>query len=90
MSLHADAEETLSRWHRMVAARDLSDVSNLCAPSAVFRSPVAFTPYRGPELGATFLQQAVQVFRRSLASAPSSAARTASRSSSALRWATSS
>jgi len=60
--LHVKAEQTLSRWHRMVAARDLGEVSSLCAPDAVFRSPVAFTPYRGADLVAAFLQQAGQVF----------------------------
>lgn len=62
MSLHASAEQTLSKWHKMVAAGDLSQVASLCAPEAVFRSPVAFTPYRGAELVAAFLQQAVQTF----------------------------
>jgi ketosteroid isomerase-like protein len=63
MPLHAHAERTLSRWHQMVAARDLSDVSALCAPDVVFRSPVAFAPYRGAELVAAFLQQAGQAFQ---------------------------
>jgi hypothetical protein len=63
MPLHASAERTLSRWHRMVEARDLGEVSSLCAPDAVFRSPVAFTPYRGAELVAAFLQQAGQAFQ---------------------------
>jgi len=62
MALHASARETLERWHRMVAAGDLSQVASLCAPDAVFRSPVAHTPYRGAELVAAFLQQAVQAF----------------------------
>jgi len=59
-ALEANARETLERWHRMVAAGDLSQVASLCAPEAVFRSPVAHTPYRGAELVAAFLQQAVQ------------------------------
>jgi hypothetical protein len=46
----------------MAAAGDLSEVASLCAPDAVFRSPVAHTPYRGAELVAAFLQQAVQAF----------------------------
>jgi hypothetical protein len=62
MPLPANAEQTLRRWHRMVAAHDLSQVAELCAPQAVFRSPVAFTPYVGAELVAAFLQQAMQVF----------------------------
>ena len=62
MPLQAKAAATLDRWHRMVAAGDLSQVATLCAPEVVFRSPVAFTPYRGAPLVAQFLQQAVQTF----------------------------
>jgi hypothetical protein len=62
MPLHAKAEETLASWHRMVAAGDLSKVASLCAADAVFRSPVAFTPYKGAPLVAQFLQQAMQAF----------------------------
>jgi hypothetical protein len=59
MPLHPKAAQTLQDWHRMVAANDLSQVEGLCAPDAVFRSPVAFTPYRGSKIVAAFLQQAV-------------------------------
>jgi hypothetical protein len=62
MTLQPNAEQTLQRWHAMVAANDMSEVASLCAPDAVFRSPVAFTPYRGADLVAAFLQQALQVF----------------------------
>ena len=62
MPLDAKAGKTLARWHEMVAAEDLSRVGELCAPDVVFRSPVAFTPYKGAELVAAFLQQAVQAF----------------------------
>ena len=62
MTLEAGARETLAKWHRMVQAGDLSGVAALCAPDAVFRSPVAHTPYRGVDLVAAFLQQAVHAF----------------------------
>jgi SnoaL-like domain len=62
MQLHPKAEQTLASWHRMVAAEDLSEVAALCTPDAVFRSPVAFTPYKGAPLVAQFLQQALLVF----------------------------
>jgi hypothetical protein len=62
MTLAANARVTLETWHRMVAAGDLSGVAALCAPDAVFRSPVAHTPYRGGEPVATFVQQAAQTF----------------------------
>ena len=32
MPLHPRAEQTLAAWHRMVDARDLSEVASLCAP----------------------------------------------------------
>ena len=62
MPLHPKAEKTLAEWHRMVAARDLSQVATLCASDAVFRSPVAHTPYEGAPLVAQFLQQALLAF----------------------------
>ena len=62
MVLHPKAEETLASWHRMVAARDLSKVASLCTADALFRSPVAFTPYKGAPLVAQFLQQALPAF----------------------------
>jgi hypothetical protein len=62
MPLHPKAERTLQEWHRMIDARDLSEVASLCAPECVFRSPVAHTPYEGAPLVAQFLQQALQAF----------------------------
>jgi SnoaL-like domain len=62
MALDLKAEQTLQAWHRMVAAGNLGQVATLCAPDAVFRSPVAFTPYRGADLVAAFLQQAAHTF----------------------------
>jgi SnoaL-like domain len=62
MTLHPKAQRTLQEWHRMVDAFDLSEVASLCAHDAVFRSPVAHTPYEGAPLVAQFLQQAMQVF----------------------------
>jgi SnoaL-like domain len=62
MALHAKAEKTLAQWHRMVGARDLSQVASLCAPDIVFRSPVAHTAYEGAPLVSQFLQQALLAF----------------------------
>mgnify|MGYP000970544805 CR=1 FL=1 len=62
MTLDARAQTTLDAWHRMVAARDLTAVESLCAREAVFRSPVAHTPYAGAAMVAAFLQQAVLTF----------------------------
>ncbi len=38
---------TLTRWHEMVAAGELSKVSEIARDDVVFRSPVAHTPYHG-------------------------------------------
>jgi hypothetical protein len=62
MPLHPKAEQTLASWHRMVDTADLSAVASLFAPDAVFRSPVAHTPYKGAPLVAQFLQQALLAF----------------------------
>ena len=62
MALAPNADATLAAWHCMVAAGDLAQVETLCAPDAIFRSPVAFTPYEGAPLVAAFLQQAVRAF----------------------------
>lgn len=62
MALHPKAQQTLDRWHRMVAAGNLAEVAALLTPDAVFRSPVAFTPYHGATLVAHFLQQALHAF----------------------------
>ena len=88
MSLHPKAEQTLQAWHRMVAADDLSQVAALCAPDVVFRSPVAYTPYKGAPLVAQFLQQALQAFDDFRYHRTFTPATTASCSSSAPRSAT--
>lgn len=38
-------DDTLARWHDMVARRDMGDLPALVHPDAVFRSPVAHSPY---------------------------------------------
>ncbi|MEO1136924.1 MAG: nuclear transport factor 2 family protein, partial [Pseudomonadota bacterium] len=43
----AAIETTLERWHAMIASRDLEALHEIIRPDAVFRSPVAHTPYEG-------------------------------------------
>ncbi|WP_018333995.1 nuclear transport factor 2 family protein [Actinomycetospora chiangmaiensis] len=38
-------DDTLDRWHAMVERRDMSGLEEIVAPDAVFRSPVAHSPY---------------------------------------------
>ena len=53
---------TLARWHEMVAAHDLSALGSLLATDVVFRSPFAYTPYRGSITVAALLNTVAQVF----------------------------
>lgn len=39
------AEQSLARWHHMVERRDMSGLREIVHADAVFRSPVAHTPY---------------------------------------------
>ncbi|WP_425408550.1 nuclear transport factor 2 family protein [Hyphococcus sp.] len=54
--------ETLSRWHEMVAARELSKVGEIAREDVVFRSPVAHTPYHGREALTLVLNTVMNVF----------------------------
>lgn len=49
-------------WHQMVAAGDLSQLSELLHPQAVFRSPMAHTPYPGAQTVNLILNTVVKVF----------------------------
>ena len=39
--------KTLDKWHAMVAAADLTGLPDIVHKEAVFRSPMAHTPYHG-------------------------------------------
>lgn len=74
LALAQPAAATLARWHQMVAAGNLSDLPSLLAPQAVFRSPMAHTPYPGAPVVSMILNTVLQVFEdftyhRELASA---------------------
>lgn len=45
--LHPAAARSLAAWHGMVERRDFGALGDIVHPSAVFRSPMAHTPY-GP------------------------------------------
>jgi len=46
-SLHPEVARALVHWHQMIAKGDLSELSAIVHPDAVFRSPMANSPY-GP------------------------------------------
>ena len=47
MSNHPSVQRSMAVWHDMVARRDMSALPSLLHQEAVFRSPAAFSPYRG-------------------------------------------
>lgn len=56
------AAAALKRWHEMFAARDLAALPDLIHPDAVFRSPVAHTPYKGRDALVVALSTVINVF----------------------------
>ena len=72
--LHPAAAASLQRWHEFVAAQDLRQLPELLHPEAVFRSPMAHSPYPGAQVVNLILNTVLKVFQdfayhRELASA---------------------
>jgi len=72
--LAAPVAESLKKWHAMVAEGDLGELGTLVHPKAVFRSPMAHTPYPGAQVVQLILGTVSKVFEdftyhRQLASA---------------------
>ncbi len=60
---HSDAvASTLKRWHQMLDARDLTDLPEIVHPDAVFRSPMAHTPYKSAMALCMALNTVIEVF----------------------------
>ena len=55
-------EQTVEKWHAMIASRDLDGLHKIIHPDAVFRSPVAHTPYQGREALKLALTTVIDVF----------------------------
>lgn len=62
LELQPNAAATLQNWHRMIEQNDLSNVTSLLHPEAVFRSPMAHTPYPGAAAVSLVLNTVIQVF----------------------------
>ncbi|CAK9780222.1 NTF2-like protein [Cutaneotrichosporon oleaginosum] len=65
---------SLAQWHRMIDANDLSDLESMVHPDAVFRSPMAHTPYVSRPAVVLIINSVLKVFKdfvyyRTLASA---------------------
>ena len=72
-NIHPAVARSLDLWHQAVARNDLSDLPAIIHPDAVFRSPMAFSPYTSAQaliLALTNVNQVFQdfVYERQLAS----------------------
>jgi hypothetical protein len=62
LNLQANAAESLKRWHEMIRTGDLSTLPELLDTKAVFRSPMAHTPYPGAPVVSMILNTVFEVF----------------------------
>ncbi|MBL8338383.1 MAG: FAD-dependent oxidoreductase, partial [Rhodoferax sp.] len=62
LALQPTVAKSLARWHAMVAAADLGGLGEILHRKAVFRSPMAHTPYPSAQAVQLILGQVVQVF----------------------------
>jgi len=53
---------SLEIWHTMVASKDLSNLASIVHPDAVFRSPMANSPYASAQALILALSTVIQVF----------------------------
>lgn len=56
-------QTSLALWHEMIKTGDLSRLPSIIHPDAVFRSPVAHSPYHSREAVVLALSTASQVFQ---------------------------
>ena len=74
LQVTAPVAASLKVWHEMIEAKNLGELSSILHPKAVFRSPMAHTPYPGAQVVQLILGNVIQVFEnftyhRELASA---------------------
>lgn len=62
-ALSPAAAASLKKWHEMMGKLDLSELESIVAEDAVFRSPVANTPYPGKKAVCIVLRGAAGVFK---------------------------
>jgi len=56
------SRETIRRWYEIVKSQDLSGLVEIIHPDAMFRSPVAHTPYHGREALVLAISTVTNVF----------------------------
>jgi hypothetical protein len=73
-ALHPAVAASLETWHQLIVSRDMAALDAILAKDAVFRSPMAHSPYPGAAAVKLILSTVIQVFEdftyhRQLASA---------------------
>jgi hypothetical protein len=63
LNLQPNVAESLKRWHEMIRTGNLSALPELLAAKAVFRSPMAHTPYPGAPVVWMILNTVFEVFQ---------------------------
>lgn len=53
---------SLAAWHEMVASKNLDELASIVHPDAVFRSPMAFSPYKSAPALILVLKTVTNVF----------------------------
>ncbi|MEM9494479.1 MAG: nuclear transport factor 2 family protein [Pseudomonadota bacterium] len=59
---HEAMNKTLTLWSEMIAAKDLAALPGIIREDAVFRSPVAHSPYHGRDALVLALSTVIEVF----------------------------
>jgi hypothetical protein len=62
MTLAPAVSDTLAQWHQMLEKHDLTALPGLIDPAAIFRSPMAYSPYAGAAKVNFILQTVFGVF----------------------------
>lgn len=61
-NLNGKAAASLTRWHEMAAAKDMSGLAAIVHPDATFRSPMAFKPYHSAQAVTLIISTVMTVF----------------------------
>lgn len=61
-TIHPAVARSLELWHRMVATQDLGELHTIVHPDAVFRSPMANSPYAPAPALIMVLNTVIKVF----------------------------
>ncbi|MFJ2458490.1 nuclear transport factor 2 family protein [Pseudomonas neuropathica] len=62
LNLQPNVAASLGEWHEMIRTGDLRALPGLLDPQAVFRSPMAHTPYPGAPVVSMILNTVFEVF----------------------------